>query len=123
MNITVFVLKTLLAVFGVDPVLSLPHGNTFNRPLFSPRVESDRHGDTTAERSKQQRVRIRTSIFAACCDWFIGDECLSRAVAHFVPQVCLRSYDDVFAHMRAPFDRMHASITQRRKDGKVKLDA
>src|SRR6185369_15444758 len=95
MNVAFFVLRTLRTVFRMDSLLSQSNSDALERPLLSSRVEMKRHRNATAERGKQQRVRIRTSIFTASGDWFICNERMSRAIAHLVAQICLRSYNDL----------------------------
>src|SRR3954449_1570480 len=79
--------QTFLAVLTVDSFVPEPDGHALNRPLFAARVEHGGHGNTTAQRAEQDRIRIGTHTVAARAYRFIRAKRFALAVSNFVLQV------------------------------------
>jgi len=77
----------LLAILSVEALLAQSDGYPFQWPAFAPGVEGRRHRDATTQRAQQQRVRIRSRVFASGDERLVGDEGMAVAIPHFVLQI------------------------------------
>src|SRR5260370_18420434 len=65
---------TVGTVIGVDSVVSKPHNDLVESPIFPSRVHVDRHRGATAERHQQQLVGTGTGVASANRDGILSTQ-------------------------------------------------
>jgi hypothetical protein len=69
--------------------------NVLQRHTISPSVQADRHGSAHAKRREQKIVRIRSSITAACAQWFVRYEVMSTCKDFLLKVLDAATHDDL----------------------------
>jgi hypothetical protein len=77
----------ILTICGVNSSLTKANYYLPQRPVLSLRIQRHGHGNATAKRGENERVRIRPRVPTTRLQRFVGNQFVIVAIANFVLQV------------------------------------